>query len=94
VAEGGRYTLKLHFAETWFGVNSEGGEGSRVFNVYCNGTTLLKSFDILKSTSGVGGRALVEVFRNLEPSPLGKLDLSFVPVVNYALLAGVEVEEE
>jgi hypothetical protein len=94
VVEGGRYTLKLHFAETWFGLNSEGGEGSRVFNVYCNGTTLLKSFDILKSTDGVGGRALVEVFHNVEPSPQGKLDLSFVPLVNYALLAGVEVEEE
>jgi hypothetical protein len=94
VVEGARYMLKLHFAETWFGLNSEGGEGSRVFDVYCNGTTLLKSFDILKSTDGVGGRALVEVFHHLEPSPLGKLDLSFVPVVNYALLAGVEVEQE
>jgi len=94
VLEGGRYTLKLHFAETWFGLNSEGGEGSRVFNVYCNGTTLLKSFDILKAADRVGGRAVIEVFHNLEPSPQGKLELSFVPVVNYALLAAVEVEEE
>lgn len=94
VIEGSRYTLKLHFAETWFNVNSEGGPGSRVFDVYCNGTTLLKSFDILKAANGIGARAVVEVFHNLEPSPQGKLDLSFVPLVNYAMLSAVEVEEE
>ncbi len=94
VVEGGRYTLKLHFAETWFGLNAEGGEGSRVFHVYCNGSTLLKSFDILQASGGVAGSVLVEVFHNLPASPQGKLELSFVPVVNYALVAGIEVEEE
>lgn len=94
VAEGGRYTLKLHFAETWFGLNSEGGQGSRVFDVYCNGTTLLKAFDALEAAGGTAGRAVVEVFRNLQPSPQGKLDLTFVPIVNYAFLSAVEVEEE
>lgn len=94
VAEGGRYTLKLHFAETWFGLNADGGEGSRVFDVYCNGTTLLKAFDIVEAGGGAGGRAVVEVFHNLRPSPQGKLDLSFVPIVNYAVLSAVEVEED
>jgi Malectin domain len=94
VVEGARYTLKLHFAETWFGLNAEGGEGSRIFDVYCNGSTLLKSFDILRASGGVAGRVVVETFHNLQASPQGKLDLSFVPVVNYALVAGIEVEEE
>ncbi len=94
VAEGGRYTLKLHFAETWFGLNAEGGQGSRVFDVYCNGTTLLKGFDVLEAGGGAAGRAVVEIFHSLQPSPQGKLDLTFVPVVNYALLSAVEVEEE
>ena len=94
VVEGARYTLILHFAETWFGLNAEGGEGSRIFDVYCNGSTLLKSFDILRASGGVAGRVVVETFHNLQASPQGKLDLSFVPVVNYALVAGIEVEEE
>lgn len=94
VAEGGRYALKLHFAETWFGLNAEGGQGSRVFDVYCNGTTLLKAFDVVEAGGGTAGRAVVEVFHNLQPSPQGKLDLTFVPIVNYALLSAVEVEEE
>ena len=47
VVEGGVYTVILHFAENWFTPpNSVGGVGSRVFDVYCNGTTLLKGFDI------------------------------------------------
>jgi hypothetical protein len=95
VAEGQRYTLKLYFAETWFGgPNSDGGIGSRVFDVYCNGETLLKTFDILKAGGGAGGRALVETFHGVPASPQGKLELNFVPVVNYALLTGVEVTQE
>ncbi len=94
VVEGERYTLKLYFAETWFGTpNSDGGVGSRVFDVYCNGSTLLKSFDILKASGGSGGHALVETFPDLQASPQGKLDLSFVPVVNYALLTAIEVDQ-
>ncbi len=95
VAERHLYTLKLYFAETWFGsANSDGGIGSRVFDVYCNGTTLLKSFDILQASGGVGGRAVVEVFHDLPASPQGKLELNFVPVVNYALLTAVEVQQK
>jgi hypothetical protein len=95
VVEGQRYTLKLYFAETWFGTaNSDGGVGSRVFDVYCNGSTLLKAFDILRASGGTGSRAVIETFHNLESSPQGKLDISFVPVANYALLTALEVEQE
>ena len=93
VAESGRYTLALYFAETWFG-GSAGGTGSRVFDVYCNGTTLLKHFDILKENYGSASHPVVKTFHNLEASPQGKLDLSFVPVVNYALLCAIEVVQE
>lgn len=94
VAEGGRYRVTLHFAETWFNPSSVGGIGSRVFDVYCNGTTLLKNFDILKETGGLGNRPVVKVFRNIEASPQGKLDLTFVPINNYALLTALEVSQE
>ena len=92
VVEGGRYTLRLHFAEPWF-TQSDRAIGSRVFDVYCNGTTLLKNFDILKEADG-GKRAIVRVFHGVPASPQGKLDLTFAPVVNYALVNAIEVVEE
>jgi malectin (di-glucose binding ER protein) len=93
VVEGGRYTVTLHFAETWFATpNSPGGPGSRVFDVYCNGTTLLKSFDILKE--GPSNRAVLKVFHNVQASPQGKLDLEFVPIANYATVNAIEIVEE
>ncbi|HTC93899.1 MAG TPA: malectin domain-containing carbohydrate-binding protein [Terriglobales bacterium] len=95
VAEGGRYTVTLHFAETWFSSpESLGGVGSRVFDVYCNGRTLLKDFDILKESGGAGNRAVVKVFHNIPASAQGKLNLTFVPTVNYALVSAIEVTEE
>ena len=95
VAEGGRYAITLHFAETYFSTpESVGGVGSRVFDVYCNGTTLLKDFDILKETHGVGNRPVVKVFHNIPASPQGKINLTFVPINNYALVTAIEVAEE
>jgi hypothetical protein len=94
VVEGSRYTLRLHFTEPWFTqADPGGGIGSRIFDVYCNGTTLLKDFDILKEAGG-GKRAIVRVFHGIPASPQGKLDLTFVPVVNYALVNAIEVIEE
>jgi hypothetical protein len=95
VAEGGRYTVVLHFSETWFTPpNSSAGIGARVFDVYCNGSTLLKNFDILREAEGNANRAVTRVFRHVPASPLGKIDLDFVPVANYALINAIEVIEE
>ena len=95
VAEGGVYTVVLHFSETWFTPpNSIGGVGSRVFDVYCNGTTLLKGFDILKEAGGTGNRAVIRTFQHIPASPLGKIDLTFVPVSNYSLINAIEAIEE
>jgi hypothetical protein len=95
VVEDGRYTVTLNFAETWFtSQNSNGGVGSRVFDVYCKGTTLLKNFDILREAGGVSNRAVMRVFHHIPASPLGKIDLAFVPVANYALVNAIEIVEE
>lgn len=93
VAAGGHYTLTLHFIENWFGQLNVGGPGSRVFDVYCNGATLLKGFDILGETGG-GAGPVIKVFRNVEASPQGKLNLSFVPIANFATVSAIEVVEE
>ncbi len=103
----GHYAVSLYFAETYWATDNqrpgsalpdyrgsaEGGDGSRVFDVYANGRVLLKDFDIFKETGG-SSRALVETFHNLEPDGQGKLVLRFVPGRDYACVNAIEVEDE
>jgi len=93
VAADGRYKVTLYFTETYF-VPPSGHVGSRVFDVYCNGATVLKNFDILNETNGKAYTAVVKEFHGIQPSPQGKIDLTFVPVVNYAIVNAIEVAEE
>jgi hypothetical protein len=90
----GRYTLVLHFAEQYWGpqTSGSGGVGSRVFRVYCNGSTLLDNFDIFKEAGSL--RPLTKTFDHLRPSPEGKLDLTFEPIENYATVSAIEVIDE
>ena len=90
----GRYTLVLHFAELYWVPNSFNsvGVGSRVFRVYCNGSTLLDNFDIFKEAGTM--HALTKTFNHLRPSAEGKLDLTFEPIVNYATISAIEVIDE
>lgn len=86
-----RYTLVLHFAELYWIPDPSGsvGVGSRVFRVYCNGSTLLDNFDIFKEAGSL--HALTKTFYHLRPSPEGKLDLTFDPITNYATVPAIEV---
>jgi hypothetical protein len=90
----GRYTLILHFAEMFWGqqVSGYGGKGSRVFNVYCNGSTLLDKFDIYKEAGTL--HAVTRSFPHLRPSPQGKLNISFEPITNAASISALEVIDE
>jgi hypothetical protein len=90
----GKYRLRLFFAESFFGPDNrgKGGVGSRVFNVYCGGATLLRNFDIFK-TAGEN-RAVVKVFHGIEPNSAGRIDLTFEPVVNYAIVQAIELTAE
>jgi len=91
----GRYTVNLRFAETWFGPDkpSGGGVGSRVFDVYCNGIALLRNFDIFRAAGGTQ-RAVEKSFHRITPNAQGKIELSFVPVVNYACVNAIEVVDD
>ncbi|MGD0695628.1 MAG: malectin domain-containing carbohydrate-binding protein [Terriglobia bacterium] len=101
----GKYRVTLRFAETYWGVGSrapsipdqngspEGGVGSRIFDVHCNGVALLRNFDIFKEAGGPL-IAVEKTFHNLEPDGEGKLLLSFVPVTDYASVSAVEVVNE
>ena len=90
----GRYRVSLYFAETWFGPENpgQGGVGSRIFDVLCNGIALIRNFDIYRE--GGANRALVRTFHNLQPNAQGKLVISLVPVRNYACINAIEVLDE
>jgi len=93
VAAGREYKVTLYFSEGWFGGSNggPGGIGSRVFDVYCNGTTLLKNFDILSAQKN---DVSVITFNRVNPTAHGMLDIEFTPVKNYPLINAIEVEPE
>lgn len=88
-----RYRVKLYFREPWFGKQNGGigGPGSRVFDVACNGAVLLRNFDIL---AGSNSQPIVKTFENVQASASGRIELYFMPVVNYAVVNAIEVLPE
>jgi len=93
VATGSKYTVRLYFMEHWFGVQNGGigGVASRVFDVSCNGSMLLKGFDIFREA---GSKPLVKSFPHIEPTPQGKIELYFTPGANYPSISAIEVIPE
>ncbi len=95
----GKYTLTLHFIEhhaapegfdhkTVSNPNSIASEG-RVFNVFCNGKTILADLNILEEAGE--NRPMVRRIKGLEPNAQGKLLLEFVPVSRYATVSAIEI---
>ena len=93
----GSYTLTLYFAETIFSPSAPPsmcrGEGCRVFDVICNGDTLLRDFDVYKAAGGAF-RVISRSFHGLHSNAQGKLLVSFTPSVNYAEVRAIEVLDE
>jgi hypothetical protein len=87
------YKVTLYFSEGWFGRSNggPGGIGSRVFDVYSNGTTLLKDFDITRDQEN---GSVTVTFEHVKPTVHGMLDLYFTPNINYPLINAIEVESE
>jgi hypothetical protein len=84
------YDVKLYLIERWFGKENGGfgGVGSRIFDVSCNGSMLLKNYDIV----AYGGyNPVIKVFKGIEPTAQGKIELNFTPVVNYPLINAIEI---
>src|SRR5262249_20197148 len=90
VATGGRYTLRMYFLEHWFGLQNKsvGGEGSRVFDVSCNGSTILKGFDIFREA---GAKPLMKTFNHIEPTAQGKIEIYFTAILNYPSISSLEI---
>lgn len=81
----GRYAANLYFKPS-------DPEVRRVFNVECNGSTLLHDFDLSESSGHSQG--IVKTLHGLVPNSQGKLLLSFIPVSGYAALSGLEIIDE
>ena len=93
----GSYTLTLYFAETIFSPLAPSslcrGPGCRVFDVTCNGLSLLHDFDVFEAAGG-GFRPVVRSFHGLHPNGQGKLVVAFSPSTNYAEVRALEVVDE
>jgi hypothetical protein len=91
--EHGIYELKLHFVEPVYGPGLEtgGGENSRVFDVMVNGKVVLDSFDIV---ADAGGPLIadIRVFKDIEPGPDGVLRVGFHAKREQSLVSAIEVE--
>jgi hypothetical protein len=93
----GKYAVTLHFIEHHTAPGSvevpqTDGTGSppeRVFNVFCNGKTVLAKLNILDEVGE--NHPLVRKIKGLEPNAQGKLLLEFVPVTRYATVSAIDV---
>jgi len=96
----GEYSVTLHFIEHHAGQgnaefpprNGSEASGERVFNVFCNGKTIISKLNILDEAGE--NRPLVRKIKGLEPNAQGKLLLEFVPVTGYATVSAIEVMPE
>jgi hypothetical protein len=84
----GKYKVTMYFREGYFTQ-----AGGRVFNVFTEGRTLLRDFDILRETGGQP-HPVTRVFHNLEPNAQGVINLLFLPITNYPVLNAIEVASE
>ena len=85
-----KYRVTLFFSDPWFGKKNSvtGGPGSRVFDVSLNGNMILKNFDILAEG---GSDPVVKTFDNIQATAQGRIELSFIPEINYPLVTAIEV---
>lgn len=94
-AADGRYRVTLKFCEGHYGKRNtgDGGPGSRIFDVYCNGVALMRNFDIIAEAGGEG-RPIDRAFSGIRPNAQGKILLTFVPVRGMACVNGIEIVED
>jgi len=87
---GSSHTVRLHFCETYFGVQpNTTGPGSRTCSVSINGTMVLTNYDIYVK-AGTKNKAVVEQFTQ-NADGTGQYVIQFTPKVNYCFLAGIEI---
>lgn len=90
----GTYTVKLHFAEIYWGVQktdaegTEGGEGSRVFEVDIEEMSILNKLDVFQVTGGAA-IAFTRMY-DIEVSD-GELNIVFTSSVDKPKVSAIEI---
>jgi len=89
VPTSGQYTVRLHFAEIFFGVTSgvAGGTGKRVFDVNLEGTRVLNDYD---PTLAVGAKAADTRLFTVNVTD-GVLNIKFAPEASRPTVSAIEV---
>ncbi|MGP1990672.1 malectin domain-containing carbohydrate-binding protein [Zobellia laminariae] len=87
----GTYTVKLYFAEVYWGVanpeNLEGGVGSRIFNISMEDQEIFTGYDLYKEHgAGSAGSRMYDI----EVAD-GELTITFEATVNKPKISGIEV---
>jgi hypothetical protein len=85
----GKYTVRLHFAETYDGITAE---GERVFSVTVNGQTVLKDFDPFKEAGGYQKPA-VKTLKDVDVTN-GQLAIGFTMNIQNPEINGIEIISE
>lgn len=88
----GTYTVKLHFAEVYWGVpnafDDEGGAGSRIFDVDMEETSILNDFDLF-TVAGGPAIAITKMY-DIEVMD-GELNIIFTSTVDKPKVSAIEV---
>jgi enterochelin esterase-like enzyme len=84
----GKYTVRLHFAETFEGIT---GPGERVFSVSLPGQEVLKDLDLLKTVGAL--KPLVKEYKGVSVEN-GQLVIGFTPNIENPQICGVEILAE
>ncbi len=84
----GKYTVRLHFAETFEGIM---GPGERVFSVSVPGREVLRDLDLYKTVGFV--RPLVKEYKGVSVET-GQLVIGFTPNVENPQICGIEILAE
>ena len=85
----GKYTVRLHFAETYDGVVDA---GERLFSVSINDKVVLKDLDVFKEAGGPN-KPLIKEFKGVAVSG-GKLVIGFTANVQNPEINGIEILAE
>ena len=85
----GKYTVRLHFAETYTGIT---GEGQRVFSFAVTGQLPVKDFDIFREAGGAY-KAIVREYKGVAVTD-GKLKIEFTANVQNPAINGIEIFAE
>jgi hypothetical protein len=81
----GKYTIRLHFAETYEGITAP---GERVFSVSLGGQVVLKDLDLFKEVGAL--KPLVKEYKGVSVEN-GQVVIGFTPNIENPQICGIEV---